>query len=94
MVVCSLDDPELTLTYIMAMANLAPWLLYGEKVKTMDFSGTIIDFVMKLAAMGHNDKRYLLTDINRGSIWPWPRAIYMYDITRKKVYKISSKRFL
>ena len=55
MVVCSLDDPELTLTYIMAWSNLAPWLLCGEKVKTMDFSGTIIDFVMQLAALGHND---------------------------------------
>ena len=35
------DDPGLTLTCFMARSNLAPYV--WEKVKTMDFSGTIID---------------------------------------------------
>ena len=35
--VCSIDDTGLTLTYFKARSNLDPMLLYGKKVKTMDF---------------------------------------------------------
>ena len=36
--VCSKDAPGLTLTYFTARSNLVPYVLYGKKVKTMDFS--------------------------------------------------------
>ena len=45
----------------MARSNLAPYAFVWINVKTMDFSGTIMEFVMKLVPVGHNDKRYLLT---------------------------------
>ena len=60
LIVCSHDDPGLNLTYFMARSNLVPYAFVWEKVK-MDFSETMIDFVMNIASMGHNDKRYLLT---------------------------------
>ena len=40
--VCSNDDPELTLTYLMAKSNLVPYAFLWEKGKTMDFSDTIV----------------------------------------------------
>ena len=42
--VCSTDDPGLTLTYFTARSNLAPYAFVWEKVKTMDFSETIVVF--------------------------------------------------
>ena len=41
-------DPGLTLTYFMAMSNLAPYAFVWEKGKTMDFSETIIGFDIKV----------------------------------------------
>ena len=40
--VCPNDDPGLTLTYFMATSNLVPYAFVREKVKTMDFSETIV----------------------------------------------------
>ena len=37
-VVCTHDDPGLTLTYFMARSNLAPYSFVREEVKTVDFS--------------------------------------------------------
>ena len=39
--ICSNDAPGLTLTYFMARSNLSPAFVW-EKVKTMDFSETIV----------------------------------------------------
>ena len=39
--ICSSDDPELSLTYFMAMSNSVPYAFEWEKGKTMDFSETI-----------------------------------------------------
>ena len=36
------DDPWLTLTYFMARSNLVPYAFVWEKVKTRDFSETIV----------------------------------------------------
>ena len=36
------DDPGLTLTYFTARSNLSLMLLFGKKVKQMDFSETIV----------------------------------------------------
>ena len=40
--ICSNDDPGLTLTYFMVRSNLVPYAFVWEKVKTMDFSQTIV----------------------------------------------------
>ena len=72
-IVCSHNDSRLTLTYFMARSNLA--LL--ERVKTTDFSGTITDFVMKLASLSHNDKWYLLTS----KFYPCPGALSILSLS-------------
>ena len=40
-IVCSNDDPGVTLTYFTAKSNFQLRFFYGEKVKTVDFSETI-----------------------------------------------------
>ena len=45
--ICSNDDPGLTLTCFMARSNLVPYAFIWEKVKTMDFSETIVVYDMK-----------------------------------------------
>ena len=40
-IVCSNDDPRVTLTYLTAMSNLVTYAFLWEKVKTVDFSETI-----------------------------------------------------
>ena len=40
-IVCSNDDPGVTLTYFMARSNLVTKVFLWEKVKAVDFSETI-----------------------------------------------------
>ena len=40
-IVCSNDDPRVTLTYFTARSNLVTLAFLWEKVKTVDFSETI-----------------------------------------------------
>ena len=40
-IVCSNDDPGVTLTYFMAKSNFVTSVFLGEKVKTVNFSETI-----------------------------------------------------
>ena len=40
--VCSNDDPGLTMTYFTARSNLVPYAFVWEKGKPMDFSETIV----------------------------------------------------
>ena len=40
-IVCSNDDPGVTLTYFTARSNLVTYTFLWEKVKTVDFSETI-----------------------------------------------------
>ena len=44
--VCSNDDPELTFTYFTARSNLVPYAFIWEKGNTMDFSETVVVFVI------------------------------------------------
>ena len=44
------------------------------------------DFFFKLAPFGHSDKRFHLTEV----ICPW--AMYMYEIMKKKLYKVTAQR--
>ena len=46
--VCSNDAPVLTLSHCMARSNLVPCAFVSEKVKTMDFSETIIVYDIKV----------------------------------------------
>ena len=46
--VSSNDDPGLTLTYVTARSDLVPYAFVWEKVKTIDFSETIIVNVIKV----------------------------------------------
>ena len=46
--VCSNDDPGLTVTYFTARSNLVPYAFVWEKVKTMDFSETIVVYDIKM----------------------------------------------
>ena len=39
-IVCSNDDPGLTLSYLTARSNLVTWAFLLEKVKTVDFLET------------------------------------------------------
>ena len=41
LIVCSNDDPRVTLTYFKARSYLVTYALLREKVKTVDFSETI-----------------------------------------------------
>ena len=45
--VCSNNDPCLTLKYLMARSNLVPCDFVWEKVKTIDFSETIVVKVIR-----------------------------------------------
>ena len=46
--VCSNDAPGLTLTYFTARSKLFPYAFMCEKVKTMDFSETIVVYDIKV----------------------------------------------
>ena len=46
--ICSNDAPGLTLTYFMARSNSVSYAFVSEKVKTMDFSETIVVYDIKV----------------------------------------------
>ena len=46
--VCSNDATGLTLTYFKARSNLVPSAFVWEKVKTMDFSETVVVYDIKI----------------------------------------------
>ena len=45
--ICSNDDPGFTVTYFTTRSNFVPYAFVWEKVKTMDFSETIIVYDIK-----------------------------------------------
>ena len=54
-IVCSNDDPLLTLSYFTARSNFVTWAFPWEKVKTVDFSDTIAASDLKVGR-----SRYLI----------------------------------
>ena len=52
-IVCSNDDPGVTLTYFTARSNLVTWAFLLEKVKTVDFSLTIAASALKVGRRRH-----------------------------------------
>ena len=53
MIVCSNDDPRVTLTYFTAMSNLVTYAFLLEKVKTVDFLETIAASDLKVSRSSH-----------------------------------------
>ena len=53
--VCSDDDPGLTLTYFTTRSDLVPYAFEWVKVKTMDFSETIV--VYDMTGRGSSDQK-------------------------------------
>ena len=52
-IVCSNDDPQVTLTYFTARSNLIILAFLWEKVKTVDFSETIAAIDLKVRRSSH-----------------------------------------
>ena len=52
-IVCSNDDPGVTLTYFMARSNLVIYAFLWEKVKTVDLSETIATSDFKVGRSRH-----------------------------------------
>ena len=89
--ICSNDDPGLTLSYFMARSNLVPYALVWQKGKTMDFSETIVVYDLKLATDDRSDKMFLLTSKpfpwgGGGRCMPLPRG-YIHVLNHEKKKK-------
>ena len=52
-IVCSNDDPGVTLTYFTARSNLVMWAFLWEKVKTVEFSETFAVSDLKVGRSRH-----------------------------------------
>ena len=52
-IVCSNDDPRVTLTYFTARSNLVTQAFLWEKVKTVKFSETIEASDLKVSRISH-----------------------------------------
>ena len=83
--ICSNDDPELTLTYFTAWSNLVPYAFVWEKGKTMDFSETTTVYDLKLATDDRSDKKFLLTSklCPPRAVCPLPRG-YIHVLNHEK----------
>ena len=83
--VCSNDDSGLTITYFTARSNLVPYAFLWEKVKTMDFSETIVVYDLKLATDDLSDKKFLLISklCPLGAVCPLPRG-YIHVLNDEK----------
>ena len=81
------SDPGLTLTYFTARSSLVPYAFVWEKVKTMDFSETIVIYDLKLATDDRSDKTFLLTSklCPLGAACPLPRG-YVHVLNHEKNY--------
>ena len=69
-IVCSNDDPRLTLTYFTARSDLVPYAFVCGKTVRKSFNGR------KLQEM---------TRVTKGVVCACPRAIYMYKKKQKYV---------
>ena len=75
--ICSNDAPGLTMTYFMARSNLVPYAFVWEKVKTMDFSETIVVYDIKVGRCSHlNEYMKLLSTKGQG------HSLTLFQITQ------------
>ena len=63
--VCSNDYPGLTLTYFTAMSNLVPYAFVWEKGKTMNYSGTIVAYGIKVCRCRQLNEYMILYEYQR-----------------------------
>ena len=96
--ICSNDDPGLTLTYFTARSGLVPYALafVWEKVKTVDFSETIVVYVLQLATDDRSDEKFLLTSKlcplgGGGGLYAPAPGLYTCIKSWKQMYKIRLK---
>ena len=66
--VCSNDAPGLTLTYFKTMSNLVPITFLWEKIKTMDFSETIVIYDIKVDICGQINEYMKLYEYQRSMV--------------------------
>ena len=83
--VCSNDDPRLTLTYFTARSILVSYAFVWEKGKTIDFSESIVVYDLKLATDDQSDKKFLLTSklCPLGAVYPLSRG-YIHVLNQEK----------
>ena len=72
--VCSNDNPGLTLTYFTARSNLDPYAFVWEKVKTTNFSETIVVYDIKVSRCSQLNEYMNLYGYQRSrsfiDLWP------------------------
>ena len=67
--ICSNDVPELTLTYFTTTSNLVSYAFVWEKVKTMDFSETIVVYDIKVGICSQLNEYMKLYEYQRSRYW-------------------------
>ena len=74
--ICSNDAPGLTLTYFTARSNLVPYAFVWEKVKTMDFSETIVVYHIKVGRCSQLNEYMKLCEYQRSrSFIDWSKSL-------------------
>ena len=93
--VCSNDDPGLTLTYFTARSNLVPYAVVWEKVKTMDFSETIVVYDIKSGRCSQINEYINLYEYQRSRsfIYLRPRSL-RFNISLETAKLIEAKFYL
>ena len=67
--ISSSDATGLTLTYFTAMSNLVPYAFVWEKVKTMDFSETIVVYDIKVGRCSQLNEYMKLYEYQRSKLF-------------------------
>ena len=73
---CSNDDPGLTSTYFTARSNLVPCAFIWEKVRTMEFSETIVICDVKVGRCSQLNE-YMKVWVWKVKVidWPWSKSL-------------------
>ena len=84
--ICSNDGPGLSLTYFMARSNSVPYAFVWEKVKTMDFSETIVVYDIKVGRCSQLKWVHTALWVPKVKVihWPWPKSL------RFNIFKLLS----
>ena len=89
--VCSNDDPGLTLIYFTARSNLVLYAFVWEKVKTMDFSETIIVYDFKVGRWNQLNK-YMKSLMSIKLVKPF--KIFFYRTKRLMILKLGIQHLI
>ena len=89
--------PWINLDLFYVKVKSGPLCFVWEKVKTMDFSETVVVYDVKLTTDDRSDNKFLLTSklCPLGAVWPLPRSyIHVLNHEKKKMYTIRLQRDL